>query len=173
MELLFDQCFFARYQTLLVGGGSEPLYQPADATRPYHRIIYRANYFASALHEVAHWCLAGDERRKLADYGYWYYPDSRSAAQQRAFERVEVKPQALECLFAAAARHPFRISLDNLSEPIGDASRFGRAVAAQADTWRRTGLPARAEQFRAALAAHFGGAIPVEPRSSPQPIPPG
>lgn len=155
LEALFQQCFFARYQTLLVGGGSEPLYQPADATSRYHRIIYRDTYFASALHEIAHWCLAGDERRKLVDYGYWYHPDSRSTAQQRAFERIEVKPQALECLFAEAAGHPFHISLDNLGNGIGDTDRFERAVAVQAETWRDTGLPARAAQFRAALAAHF------------------
>lgn len=155
LEAVFQQCFFARYQTLLVGGGSEPLYQPAEASCQYHRIIYRACYFASALHEVAHWCLAGDERRKLVDYGYWYHPDGRSPAQQRAFEQVEVKPQALECLLAEAAGHPFHISLDNLGNGTGDASRFERAVAVQAETWRGTGLPARAALFRAALAAHF------------------
>lgn len=166
-ELLFHRCFFARYRTVLQGGGSEPQYLPATSGHPCHRIIYRADYFASALHEIAHWCLAGAQRRTLPDYGYWYLPDDRSPDQQAEFERVEVKPQALEWLFADAAGHSFQISMDNLGGVVGDASGFKRAVAAQADAWRCGGLRGRAAHFAAALARHFGGVAPVSAPRKP------
>ncbi len=50
--------------------------------------------FASALHEISHWCIAGKARRELVDFGYWYCPDGRDAMTQSQFEDVEVKPQA-------------------------------------------------------------------------------
>ena len=69
---------------------------------------------AKSLLEISHWCVAGKERRGLSDFGYWYAPDGRTAAQQQAFERVEVKPQALECLFTLACGRRFQVSQDNL-----------------------------------------------------------
>ena len=69
---LFDQCFQQSQQTCLVGGADEPLYQPATREGQYHQVVFRADYFASALHEIAHWCLAGRVRRQQLDYGYWY-----------------------------------------------------------------------------------------------------
>ncbi|WP_424517673.1 elongation factor P hydroxylase [Psychrobacter sp.] len=63
---------------------------------------------------LSHWCVAGEARRRLADFGYWYAPDGRTAAQQQAFERVEIKPQALECLFTLACERSFEVSQDNL-----------------------------------------------------------
>ena len=68
LERIFRECFFAEYATVLVGGAPEPLYVPSpEVLREPHRVVYREDYFASALHEVAHWCLAGAERRKLED----------------------------------------------------------------------------------------------------------
>jgi len=99
IERLFATSFFEAYNTYLLGGGQEPEYIPASQDVPYHRIIFRQDYFASALHEVAHWCIAGRVRRLQQDYGYWYAPDGRSVEQQAQFELLEVKPQALEwCL---------------------------------------------------------------------------
>lgn len=66
------------------------------------------------MHELSHWCIAGKKRRQLPDYGYWYAPDGRNAAQQRAFEQLEIKPQALECLFTLACKRHFQVSQDNL-----------------------------------------------------------
>ncbi|MFW6346646.1 MAG: elongation factor P hydroxylase, partial [Halomonas sp.] len=97
---LFDGLFAERYRTRLVRGGDEPLYLPADDETPFHRVIFARGFFTSALHEISHWCIAGARRRRLADYGYWYLPDGRDAAQQRDFEAVEVAPQALERLFS-------------------------------------------------------------------------
>jgi elongation factor P hydroxylase len=71
--------------------------EPSDRARHFGLL---KDYLASALHEVAHWCLAGVERRKLEDYGYWYSPDGRSRGEQSAFENVEARPQALEWILS-------------------------------------------------------------------------
>jgi elongation factor P hydroxylase len=104
---------FADQQVILVRSDGEPEYFPAQNDKPA-RIEFAHGFFASALHEISHWCVAGNARRQLSDFGYWYAPDGRSAAQQRAFERVEIKPQALECLFTLACGRNFQISQDNL-----------------------------------------------------------
>jgi len=125
---LFEQLFFEGYQTRLVRGGDEPLYWPARKAGETHQIIFARGYFNSALHELAHWCVAGPERRKLEDFGYWYLPDGRSAAQQRAFEKVEVRPQAYEQCFSWASGRRFHISADNLSGEPGDTRNFEEQV---------------------------------------------
>lgn len=83
---LFDGVFAERYQTRLIRGGDEPLYRPANSETPYHQVIFARGYYASALHEISHWCIAGAQRRQQEDYGYWYCPDGRDAEQQKAFE---------------------------------------------------------------------------------------
>jgi len=115
IEKLFEQAFFSSYQTVLKGGAEEPLYQPSEKKSVPHTIYYREDYLASALHEVAHWCLAGEVRRQQLDFGYWYQPDGRTAEEQRLFEKVEVKPQALEWIFSQAAGVSFQVSADNLA----------------------------------------------------------
>lgn len=121
---LFADTFYADYQTRLVRGGEEPFYQPATQPGEDHQIIFARGYFTSALHEIAHWCVAGPERRQLEDFGYWYVPDGRSEAQQRAFEKVEVRPQAYEQCFTLATGRRFNISADNLAGNPGDTREF-------------------------------------------------
>lgn len=121
-----------------------------------HRVIFTRDYFASALHEVAHWCIAGPERRQQLDYGYWYAPDGRDPQQQCEFEQVEVKPQALEWIFSRAAGFRFRLSADNLDGSGGVSETFRRSVWQQARIYSERGMPSRAAQFRASLAATFG-----------------
>ena len=104
---------FSEQRVELVRGEQEPEYFPARGDQPA-RIEFAHGFFASALHELSHWCVAGEERRSLSDFGYWYAPDGRTAAQQQAFERVEIKPQAIECLFTLACGRPFQVSQDNL-----------------------------------------------------------
>lgn len=104
---------FAEQNVALVRGDGEPEYFPATANHPA-RIEFAHGFFASALHEISHWCVAGQRRRQLSDFGYWYAPDGRTATQQQAFERVEIKPQAIECLFTLACQRPFQVSQDNL-----------------------------------------------------------
>lgn len=152
---LFSSCFETEFATELVGGAPEPEYVPAGAGRSLHQIIFTRDYFRSALHEVAHWCVAGPERRLLPDFGYWYAPDGRSAEQQGAFEQVEIKPQALEWLFCEAAGHSFCVSLDNLSGEATDSDPFKRRVVEQVETYLRHGIPARPARLVNALLAFY------------------
>ncbi len=163
LEQVFQNCFYQHYRTRLVGGASEPLYQPGCGNIDDHQVMYRQDFFASALHEVAHWCIAGDQRRQHIDYGYWYVPDGRDATRQRQFEQVEVKPQAVEWHFALACGVPFRISADNLDGEVRTGGMFARSVSEQAQQYCRDRLPPRAEQFRLALAEEFGGAARPSP----------
>ena len=159
LERAFHDCFFAEFATILVGGGSEPVYLPsADPAREPHRIVYREDYFASALHEVAHWCLAGPERRRLEDYGYWYRPDGRSPEEQAEFERAEARPQAIEWIFSEACGFAFHLSADNLAGALGPTQGFETSVRrARAELLER-GLPERAAQFLVALRRLRAGA---------------
>lgn len=154
--LLFNAAFAASHNTRLERGGSEPVYLPADAQCPWHRIVFAHGYFTSGLHEIAHWCVAGPARRLQVDFGYWYAPDGRSREQQRVFEAVEIKPQALEWIFSVAAGQRFRVSTDNLSgDGPFDPEQFKRNV--QQEVFRRLheGLPVRAHCFTRALIAHY------------------
>jgi elongation factor P hydroxylase len=155
LERIFHECFRADYQTILVGGGCEPLYQPSEDPRlTPHRVVYREDFFASALHEVAHWCLAGRRRRALEDYGYWYRPDGRTREEQSEFERGEVDPQAIEWIFSDACGFVFNLSADNLLGVTGQVHSsvsFKRAVVARKNRYAVELLPLRAENFRAAL----------------------
>jgi hypothetical protein len=160
LRALFDGLFASAENTRLVAGGEEPVYLPADDRCPYHRIVFRHDYVASALHEIAHWCIAGSARRRLVDYGYWYAPDGRDAAAQREFERIEARPQALEWILSEACGLRFRPSVDNLDGAAGDAEGFARAIAAEAQRMLREGLPPRAARFLAALAARTGRVTP-------------
>ena len=164
LEVVFAACFASRLQTRLEGGAEEPLYQPAQSPGQANVIYYRADYFASALHEIAHWCIAGTERRKLVDFGYWYAPDGRTAAQQHAFEAVECKPQAMEWLFARACGSRFKLSVDNLDANSGsmpDTCDFSRQVYQQAVVWQQA-LPQRAAEFYQGLCSEFGTTAAVE-----------
>lgn len=152
---LFEQIFWAEYRTRLVPGGEEPEYLPFDKAVGCARVVFKQDYFASALHEIAHWCVAGRKRRQLQDYGYWYAPDGRSPAQQAEFERMEVKPQALEWLFAEAAGCRFRVSADNLDSALGPSERFKTEIAAQAQYYLITRLPGRAAMFVRGLSRFY------------------
>lgn len=150
---VFNQLFLETQDTRLCGGANEPLYTPSNGLEPAC-INFRADYCSSALHEAAHWCIAGAARRRLVDYGYWYNPDGRSDAAQQAFADAEARPQAMEWCFAQVSGIPFRLSLDNLdSPPNPDATRaFATAVITQARALLSVGLPPRGRLFFTALA---------------------
>lgn len=154
---------FSDVNTVLVRGDDEPLYLPSTAEYSKNQIVFAHGFFASALHEIAHWCIAGPERRKQVDFGYWYQPDGRSAEQQNLFERVEVKPQALEWIFTVAAGRRFNLSADNLSgEGNSVSDRFKHRVANQTRTYLADGLPERAERWRRVLIEHYGTRVPLD-----------
>lgn len=159
VERAFSECFFDTFHTRLFGGSEEPLYQPAQAIGDSHALHYRGDYFASALHEVSHWCIAGTERRQQLDFGYWYAPDGRSGEQQQAFEAAECRPQALEWFFSRACGYRFQVSADNLDraeDSVPDTAAFQSCVLAQALRWQREGLPERADRFFDSLCREFG-----------------
>lgn len=156
---LFDRLFSGTTNTRLIAGDDEPIYLPANDDCAHNQLIFAHGFYESALHEISHWCIAGEERRKLVDFGYWYEPDGRTAEQQRAFEIVEVKPQAVEWLLSEACGRKFHISTDNLdAEPeVVEAGRrkFARAVWEEAQKYLEYGLPARAEVLKEALLDYY------------------
>lgn len=152
---LFDGVFAPSYRTRLVRGGDEPIYLPANAEHEFHRIVFAHGFFASALHEISHWCIAGESRRRQEDYGYWYEPDGRDAGRQADFERVEIAPQALESLFSEACSKPFEVSVDNLDGVDVDRRAFGLKVAARVARYRREGIPLRAWALIDTLEAFY------------------
>ena len=160
---LFDGLFHDTFATRLVRGGDEPLYLPADAETPYHRVILARGFYASALHEIAHWCIAGARRRQQEDYGYWYLPDGRDAVEQRNFESVEVAPQALELLFTRACGRDFHVSVDNLGGDVAvDRDTFRARVEVRAERYLTEGLPHRAAAFRCALHCFYRESASLE-----------
>ncbi len=159
---LFNRLFAESYNTRLIAGDDEPIYLPADHHCPYHRVVFAHGYFASVMHEVAHWCVAGAERRLLEDFGYWYRPDGRTTEQQAEFEQVEIKPQAMEWIFTRASQRKFHISADNLTGAHHDDSQFRFAVARQARYYLSQGLPTRAALWAEALQQEFKGQLALQ-----------
>lgn len=158
---LFDACFYKTHQTRLIKGTDEPLYKPSqDSGQTYHAIIFAHGFFSSALHECAHWFIAGPARRLLEDYGYWYEPDGRTAQQQQLFQQVEIKPQALEWVLSLACGYSFHFSFDNVMGEMGDTQAFEAAVKAQMLDYLTNGLPVRAQRFAQALCRHYGTKLP-------------
>lgn len=177
LEYLFKQTFFNSFNTLLKGGASEPVYIPVNFpkanehvndylyqyTKHANVIYYRDDFFRSALHEVAHWCIAGVERRQKLDFGYWYESDGRTQDQQCEFQKVEIKPQAIEHAFCRACNIPFRVSVDNLNstselseeQQREQEKRFFDAVSHQLALYEKHGFPQRAQMFIDALSAYY------------------
>lgn len=151
---IFNSCFTDDLNTRLIKGEDEPIYLPAHDNQPYHAIFFAHGFFSSALHECAHWLIAGKERRQQIDYGYWYVPDGRDALQQSIFQQVEVKPQALEWILSTAAAYPFRLSVDNLNGEETDNEAFKSAIYQQVRQYCEQGLPSRAQRLYAAIC-HF------------------
>lgn len=153
---IFNQCFSEEYNTYLIKGDDEPIYLPRNEERPYHAIYFAHGFYSSALHECSHWLIAGEQRRQLEDFGYWYVPDGRNSEQQHLFQQVEVKPQALEWILSKASGHPFRVSIDNLDGEPMDSEGFKKSVYQQVLAYCQHGLPLRAERFRRALCDFYG-----------------
>ena len=146
---VFNCVFQAANATILCSGAAEPYYEPGAPSVIY----FREDFDRSALHEVAHWCVAGPVRRSLRDYGYWYAPDGRGAEQQSAFYSVEVKPQAIEALFCETLDPTFAVSVGNLTVNANCPGiiDFKAAVDRQIVRFRQHGLPDRARRFNEAL----------------------
>lgn len=167
---IFANCFAESFNTRLVKGEDEPIYLPAGCSdlgitaQPYAQVVFAHGYYASAMHEIAHWCLAGEKRREQIDFGYWYCPDGRTAAQQAEFQKVEIKPQAIEWGLCVAAGFEFNVSCDNLTgDEFGqqpDHREFRRQVQAQVAVYLEQGFPPRAQILMAALSEFYQQAMP-------------
>lgn len=108
---LFSQVF---PDVVIKGGAEEPFYEaPKGDTKAI--IYFKSNYPRSLLHELSHYCLSGEKRRKLDDFGYWYFPCGRTAEQQQLFEQVEARPQGLDKLMCEILSIKFMPSLDDFS----------------------------------------------------------
>ena len=164
---LFNHCFAESHNTRLEKGGDEPIYLPADASRSYHVIYFAHGFFSSALHECAHWLIAGPARRLQVDFGYWYVPDGRNTEQQRLFQSVEVKPQAMEWILSVATGHRFRVSIDNLNGATSsnEEALFQAAVFEQVKQYCEQGLPSRAAIFYQQLSQFYetSSSLSLEP----------
>jgi elongation factor P hydroxylase len=125
----------------------------------YAQVVFAHGFYQSALHEIAHWCIAGEQRRQQVDYGYWYSPDGRTASQQAQFEQAEIKPQAIEWAFSRACRRKFKASCDNLAgDEFGqqpDHVVFQHQIEKQLREYDVNGFPPRAKIFIDALAAYY------------------
>ena len=162
---VFDRCFGERYLIRLCGGAEEPLYLPAVGEQPA-QLFFRADYAASALHEAAHWCLAGAKRRRLVDFGYEYLPPPRNKAEQRVFYQAELRTQSLEYFLAGAAGVCFTISTDNFNDDgmldldtLDEQRLFSQQLLEQhhaTKAWLNTYPGARARQFMQALECARG-----------------
>ncbi|MDN3610651.1 elongation factor P hydroxylase [Vibrio ostreicida] len=153
---IFNVTFLAEYNTRLERGGQEPIYLPANELAMNHRIFFANGFYASALHEIAHWCVAGPERRLLEDFGYWYEADGRTRDRQAEFEKVEVRPQAYEWIFSLSAGFAFSVSCDNLNgdfEP--DRFAFMKKVHREVEGLFEQGFPDRVLRFSQALRAFY------------------
>lgn len=158
---VFHDTFFEQYNTQLIKGGDEPLYSPAGGECSYHQIIFARGFYASAFHEIAHWCEAGEARRLLEDFGYWYIPDGRNEQQQKKFEQVEIVPQAIEWAFNVAAQKKFHVSSDNLDGFQADTTGFKKKVFQQVQIFLEQDFPTRANQFIEALATFYNTPLPL------------
>ena len=103
---------------------------------------------------VAHWCIAGPDRRRKNDFGYWYTPDNRSINEQVEFYKVEILPQALEKIFTESLTLEFRHSLDIFSNDLDkikfETDQFIKQVDTKAEELKNE-LPKRAHLFNEEL----------------------
>ena len=151
---VFDCVFGASHNAVMTGGAEEPLYVPASGGAPA-MLFFTRDHAASALHEAAHWCIAGRGRRERVDYGYRYVLPPRTEAQRAAFFAAEVAVQALESVFAACVGLQFRISADDFSATTEERREFSVQVRRRALAVAQHGLPPRAALFADALQARF------------------
>ncbi|GLP96584.1 elongation factor P hydroxylase [Paraferrimonas sedimenticola] len=152
---LFNQCFLTSHNTELVSGVGEPIYLPATETQRHHRIEFANGFYQSALHEIAHWCQAGEQRRQQVDYGYWYIGDGRNKQQQAAFETVEIKPQAIEWGLSVCCGMAFNVSSDNLDGAPVNRLAFQHQVYDQVRDYLVNGFPKRAQVLMQAMCRHY------------------
>lgn len=157
---VFNTLFADKWRTKLVRGEGEPIYLPARDDSDFHQIVFAHGFFSSALHEISHWLVAGQARRQLEDFGYWYKPDGRTVSEQQLFESVEVKPQAIEWYLAQCCQHKFYFSADNLSGEVQASEQFKARVVQQAQRFVTQPMTLRMQLLVEALTIAFSQPLP-------------
>jgi len=146
----FNETFQRTYATQLCGGADEPLYLPPTHLK-LGLIQYNRNFAASALHEIAHWLIAGRRRRQLVDYGYAYQSEPRTNADQKRFYLYEARNQGLEKMLSQQCGNPFQVSVDNLLVGVDERNLFGDSVTTACRQWRERVLPIRVQRMLCSL----------------------
>lgn len=141
---LFNSTFEKKYRVRLIGGAAEPIYVP-PMEKESGSICFREDFISSALHEVAHWCIAGKDRRQIVDFGYEYISPPRDENAQKVFLQAERRVQGLERLFSELCWVPFSPSLDNLDCDQATAKKmpklvleFETALETESQNWKLT-----------------------------------
>jgi len=143
---LLNNKYLKQFNTQIVGGFDEPFYKASVNDNPAE-IQFSHDYIRSALHELSHWCVAGEERRKLDDYGYWYAVDGRSQQQQDEFFKLEIKPQAIEWAFSIVCGVKFEASVDNLNNAVNGIEKFKENLEIQMYEHVKNGFSKRVSEI--------------------------
>ena len=152
---LLNQNYLYQFNTQIIGGFDEPFYKTFVGKKPA-QIQFSHDYIRSALHELAHWCVAGKERRKQDDYGYWYAADGRNQQQQNEFFKVEIKPQVIEWAFSIVLGIPFEASVDNLGTQVEGVDDFNQNLRKQLSNYVVKGFPKRTRELLLLLSNYRG-----------------
>jgi len=99
----------------------------------------------------------------LEDFGYWYQPDGRNEQEQKSFEQVEIKPQAVEWALCIAANKKFNVSSDNLNGFQADVQGFKQSVYQQVLVYLEKGFPPQAKIFIKSLSDFYQTTLPLTP----------
>jgi len=160
LELLNSK-YLNKYNAIIIGGFEEPFYK-APVKHKSAEIQFSYDYIRSALHELAHWCVAGVERRKKDDYGYWYASDGRNQQQQNEFFQVEIKPQAIEWAFSIMCGVKFEPSIDNLHNSVIGVDEFKNNVFDQLNYYLDIRFNPRTAELIHVLAKHQNITSPIK-----------
>ena len=152
---LLNNQYLNNFNTVMVGGFDEPFYKASTESQAAE-IQFSHNYIRSALHELSHWCVAGVERRKIDDFGYWYASDGRNQQQQNEFFKVEIKPQAIEWAFSIVLGVRFEASVDNLNTKVDGIDVFKKNLKKQLLSYCDNSFPKRTDEILKLFAKNQG-----------------
>ena len=156
---LLNKKYLYQYETRIIGGFDEPFYCTFREGQQAE-IQFSHDYVRSALHELSHWCVAGVERRKIDDFGYWYAADGRNQQQQDEFFKVEIKPQTIEWAFSIVAGVDFEASVDNLHNQVDGSKEFEQNLHKQMQQYLNNGFPKRVSEILLLIASYREIAVP-------------
>lgn len=150
---LLNGSYLNQYNTKIIGGFDEPFYK-ASKNGEIAEIQFSHDYIRSALHELSHWCVAGERRRNIDDYDYWYALDGRNQQQQDEFFKCEIKPQSIEWAFSIICGVKFEASVDNLNNLVDGIELFKSNLNLKINSYLINGFSKRVNSLLILLANH-------------------